>query len=205
MERRREIGIERYGTPLQPFNGRDVRRDLFEELLDAYVYSLQAAVEYNSGRYEAMSVHLLQLIHAELRLAPIPAVMAGDSVLFCQPAEHLLAKLGTPSLVSRARILCEIADDNLTKAIIKTFDAKVRDAVHRNEQSAFIDFAVCLPEYELTMVLSARDRCVMLMQEPGMAVKSTGSFTVVGLPSEPSELVHVLDWFKSILQWRESQ
>lgn len=32
------LGIQRYGQPLQPFNGRNALRDLYEELLDACVY-----------------------------------------------------------------------------------------------------------------------------------------------------------------------
>jgi hypothetical protein len=38
--RRRDIqGRRKYGVPLQPFNGRDTLRDLYEELLDAAVYT----------------------------------------------------------------------------------------------------------------------------------------------------------------------
>jgi hypothetical protein len=35
---RRDVGIERYGMPLQPMNGRDFARDLREELADALCY-----------------------------------------------------------------------------------------------------------------------------------------------------------------------
>lgn len=45
MMARRLVGIQRYGTPLQPFNGRDAIRDTREELLDAIVYLEQAAPE----------------------------------------------------------------------------------------------------------------------------------------------------------------
>lgn len=45
IRKRRELGITRYGTPLQPFNGRDVLRDLYEELLDAACYVRQAIEE----------------------------------------------------------------------------------------------------------------------------------------------------------------
>lgn len=38
-EERRQLGIERYGTPLQRDNGRDFRTDLLQELLDAAVYA----------------------------------------------------------------------------------------------------------------------------------------------------------------------
>jgi hypothetical protein len=42
---RKALGTERYGTPLQPHNGRDALRDLYEELLDAAVYIRQAIEE----------------------------------------------------------------------------------------------------------------------------------------------------------------
>lgn len=42
---RRAIGIQRYGTPLQPFNGRDPLRDLYEELIDAVQYVRQVIYE----------------------------------------------------------------------------------------------------------------------------------------------------------------
>lgn len=45
MEQRRLVGIERYGTPLQPFNGRDALIDLYQELLDAAVYVRQLIAE----------------------------------------------------------------------------------------------------------------------------------------------------------------
>lgn len=42
---RREVGIERYGTALQPFNGRDALRDAYEEALDLAMYLRQAIAE----------------------------------------------------------------------------------------------------------------------------------------------------------------
>lgn len=41
---RREMGIQKYGTPLQYNNGRNPRKDLREELLDASVYARQAGL-----------------------------------------------------------------------------------------------------------------------------------------------------------------
>lgn len=38
LEERMQLGIKRYGTLLQANNGRDMLRDLYEELLDALVY-----------------------------------------------------------------------------------------------------------------------------------------------------------------------
>jgi hypothetical protein len=45
MATRHQVGVERYGTPLQAHNGRDALRDLYEELLDAVAYTRQAIEE----------------------------------------------------------------------------------------------------------------------------------------------------------------
>lgn len=44
MEARNKFGIEKYGTPLQAFNGRDALKDAYEEALDLCVY-LRTAIE----------------------------------------------------------------------------------------------------------------------------------------------------------------
>jgi hypothetical protein len=49
MEQRRQMGIAKYGTPLQVDNGRDHLIDLYQELLDACVY-LRAEIERRAGR-----------------------------------------------------------------------------------------------------------------------------------------------------------
>lgn len=43
LDARLALGIERYGQPLQPFNGRSHLRDAYEEILDLAVY-LRAAI-----------------------------------------------------------------------------------------------------------------------------------------------------------------
>jgi tRNA(Glu) U13 pseudouridine synthase TruD len=45
MSHRNFIGTQRYGTPLQPFNGRDALKDAYEEALDLAVYLRQAIYE----------------------------------------------------------------------------------------------------------------------------------------------------------------
>lgn len=47
LKSRQRLGIERYGTPLQPGNGRSALRDLYEELLDAACYTRQLIEEGN--------------------------------------------------------------------------------------------------------------------------------------------------------------
>jgi len=45
MAARDALGRARYGTPLQPFNGRDSFADCYQELLDAIVYARQALID----------------------------------------------------------------------------------------------------------------------------------------------------------------
>lgn len=45
INRRKEVGIQRYGTVLQPFNGRDALTDAYEEALDLAQYLKQLLVE----------------------------------------------------------------------------------------------------------------------------------------------------------------
>lgn len=45
FEARKAVGVQRYGTPLQAFNGRNVDQDLYEELIDATTYLRQKLIE----------------------------------------------------------------------------------------------------------------------------------------------------------------
>jgi hypothetical protein len=45
MAARDRLGRKRYGTPLQPNNGRDVLRDAYEEALDLCAYLRQTIYE----------------------------------------------------------------------------------------------------------------------------------------------------------------
>lgn len=45
MRARDHVGRQRYGTPLQPFNGRDALLDAYQEALDLCVYLRQAIYE----------------------------------------------------------------------------------------------------------------------------------------------------------------
>lgn len=45
IERRKQVGISRYGTALQPFNGRDALVDAFEEAVDLVQYLAQVIIE----------------------------------------------------------------------------------------------------------------------------------------------------------------
>ncbi|MFE0490152.1 hypothetical protein [Streptomyces griseoaurantiacus] len=45
IRQRKALGVQRYGRPLQTFNGRDAVRDLLEELLDGATYAMQVQLE----------------------------------------------------------------------------------------------------------------------------------------------------------------
>ena len=44
IDERKRVGLERYGTLLQPFNGRDMLLDAYQEALDLAIY-LRGAIE----------------------------------------------------------------------------------------------------------------------------------------------------------------
>lgn len=48
VQERQQLGIRRYGRPLQAHNGRDVLLDLYEELLDGLAYGATAIEEFGS-------------------------------------------------------------------------------------------------------------------------------------------------------------
>lgn len=47
--RRKDLGIQRYGTTLQANNGRDALQDAIEECVDLLAYLMQVKVERDSG------------------------------------------------------------------------------------------------------------------------------------------------------------
>lgn len=73
MTERNKLGIKRYGTPLQPFNGRDSLIDVYEELLDASVYIKQAIIERNTVRAN----DILQLNEAPWMLIAVKVIKDG--------------------------------------------------------------------------------------------------------------------------------
>lgn len=49
FQKRDNFGRAKYGTPLQPFNGRDALKDAYEEALDLCVY-LRTAIYERDGK-----------------------------------------------------------------------------------------------------------------------------------------------------------
>jgi len=55
---RRQMGIDKYGVPLQANNGHNVVRDLFEEQLDSIVYAQQWSIEVMGIDSDALALAL---------------------------------------------------------------------------------------------------------------------------------------------------
>lgn len=58
MAARDALGRARYGTALQPYNGRDALADLYQELLDAAVYARQAMIDAGLTEDEHQAIDL---------------------------------------------------------------------------------------------------------------------------------------------------
>lgn len=84
MQKRLELGIKRYGTGLQPFNGRDFLRDLYEELLDALAYGDGCIREAEANRDTALQYtlqsHLVNLMHTVSFIRMIMAMKENQNV-----------------------------------------------------------------------------------------------------------------------------
>jgi len=61
VQRRRELGVERYGQEHRPFNGRDTLQDLFEEQLDFMVYLTSLKRMSEASREEVVLVIATEL------------------------------------------------------------------------------------------------------------------------------------------------
>lgn len=75
LQARVAVGIERYGTPLQAFNGRDADRDAYEEALDLIMYLGQrieelVAAKAPHGQHEirAYSAHFMYALRTAVFL-----------------------------------------------------------------------------------------------------------------------------------------
>jgi hypothetical protein len=85
LRQRRNLGLTRYGSTLQPFNGRNTRRDVEEEAADWFVYFL-AYLEEQEQRIEAAA-----------RQAAAEALRAGGEDLLVQGYS-----VAGPDLIRRA-------------------------------------------------------------------------------------------------------
>jgi hypothetical protein len=67
LETREAIGVDRYGTALQPHNGRDMLRDAYEEVLDLACYLRGAIAERPREDVDAAVAEVRQALGVELQ------------------------------------------------------------------------------------------------------------------------------------------
>lgn len=65
------IGKERYGTFLQPFNGRDALLDAYEEALDLATYLMQVVVESKASKRDEVYWAYRDALYVAARIAKI--------------------------------------------------------------------------------------------------------------------------------------
>lgn len=82
MEESMEVGRERYGTPLQTFNGRDALKDALDEARDLYVYlsSMEQAREATREEWVAAVERALMQMLSGREDAPTVDVVAETAV-----------------------------------------------------------------------------------------------------------------------------
>lgn len=68
LEVREQVGVERYGTPLQPHNGRDALRDAYEEALDLACYLRQALIERDGAPSTSQPLAFVASLESIVRL-----------------------------------------------------------------------------------------------------------------------------------------
>lgn len=102
MESSLAIGVKKYGTGLQPFNGRDPLLDLEQELRDALVYARQLRYERDNP---PVTDGLRELRDAlvELLNATLPATTDMDRAWSLDRAEELLESGQLAKAVSTIR------------------------------------------------------------------------------------------------------
>lgn len=103
IEARRELGKQRYGRPLQTFNGRDALRDLLDELLDGATYAMQVRMEI--AQRQARVDRALAEHHADW--AGICTTCKTPSP--CRTRQILTGQAGPPVTVTRVDPVEEVA------------------------------------------------------------------------------------------------
>lgn len=99
MHERMKLGLVRYGTLLQPHNGRDMLRDAYEEALDLAVY-LRGAIMKRDARGEiapTAEMDAIRMVAAvmrtagmdKLRVPEAELLIGGELSLYFDPLEQV--------------------------------------------------------------------------------------------------------------------
>ncbi len=80
IKERRQIGIDSYGTALQPFNGRDCLRDSFEEDLDLTIYLPQVMIDRDLKREQVEERIAVLICQGKARYRDAPPEIAEQLI-----------------------------------------------------------------------------------------------------------------------------
>lgn len=130
VDAREAVGIERYGSPLQPFNGRDTLRDAFEEALDlaTYLRGLLAARDLSSEAAVPMLAEVLVEASRkggnamDLARAALTWVQGATGEALAIPEEDRPADPAVDGLVDAAQKLLDGASRNDRYASVSVDD-----------------------------------------------------------------------------------
>jgi hypothetical protein len=194
-EERHRLGVERYGTPLQPFNGREVLVDAYQEQLDGLAYMRQAIEERR-----ALDARLAQLeadqraaiderdrAHAEAtslrRLASFyrSAALCGET-LTKGDAEYRAELDGLVAAAEGARVVAPWAPEHIAELRGHLERYPVTEGHKRTELAAFL--VRWLPG-----ALMEIDRLRALVAEPFKIIRDQG-WAVREEPSEPAAVAY---------------
>jgi hypothetical protein len=112
MKERDAIGRERYGTPLQPFNGRDALVDAYQEALDLAVYLRQAIAERDSRGMVALPV----VDQANLRTT---CEACGKAIGQNDWDIHTCTPTGSPELRKAAQDIIDALDSDRAELVAR--------------------------------------------------------------------------------------
>lgn len=80
MKERKEFGLQKYGTVLQAWNGRNPLNDGYQEVLDQAAYLKMGVIEFTAMRLRITDLE--EMVEAVLRIAKdVPHSAATDAVL----------------------------------------------------------------------------------------------------------------------------
>lgn len=93
IKQRKKDGIKKYGTVLQPFNGRNSAIDLYQELIDAVQYCKQLIIERDEmvRIIKQMNIQLEECLDSLCCIGKAYRPIAEDILL---QSDELLLKLG---------------------------------------------------------------------------------------------------------------
>lgn len=96
LDSRQRVGLERYGRPLETWNGRDAMRDLLEELIDALQYAVQVQMEIDD-RDETIERLRVQLDETRALVTELEEAISRAEQRWCSRARATAALMYPPT------------------------------------------------------------------------------------------------------------